>query len=230
MPSYCLDEEVVDFIVMGEPEETIRRLLRFLLNEEGGHPSAIQGVGYRDDLGRKLLNEKRPFVDLDNLPIPDRSLLPDGVDYFNPVVKRMPYTTVQTSRGCPGRCVFWTAPAFYGRNTRRRSAGSVLEELSLLKSLGYKEIFFRDETFSAYRSRNAEICEAMIRENLDLTWIANARVNMIDKDSVLLMRQAGCHLVKFGVETGSPEILSNYKKGTTPDQARGVSTCPKRGP
>src|SRR5208337_5113931 len=51
-------------------------------------------------------------------------------------------------------------------------------------------------------------------------WIANARVNMVDKDSLQLMRRAGCHLVKFGVETGSAAMLDNYKKGTTPDQAR----------
>lgn len=220
MGHYCLQHDVVDYIVRREPEQTIRELLLALLN---GQPTDdLAGIGYRDDTGQACMNPDRPFMDLNDLPIPDRRLLSADVDYFNPVVKRVPYTTMQTSRGCPGRCIFCTAPTFYGNKYRFRSAEKVLEELREVQRLGYREVFFRDETFTTNRKRNREICEGILSEGIDLTWIANGRVDLIDRESMVLMKRAGCHMLKFGVETGSDEILRNYRKGTTTDQAREV--------
>ena len=218
MPKYCLSADVVDFIVLREPEESLRQLLLCL--QEKGDPALVAGIGFRNQSGEIIITESRPFMNMDDLPIPDRALLPKGIDYFNPVVWRVPYTTMQTSRGCPGKCIFCTAPEFYGRKIRFRSTENVMAELREIKAQGFKEVFFRDETFTAYKERNIEICNRMIEEKLNLTWIANGRVDMIDRETMALMKKAGCHMVKFGVETGCDEILCNYRKGTTAAQAR----------
>ncbi|ADU61720.1 MAG: B12-binding domain-containing radical SAM protein [Pseudodesulfovibrio sp.] len=218
MPQYCLSSPAVDFIVIREPEDTIRELLQTI--DSSGDLGEVAGIGYRDKSGSVQLTPPRPFIDMDELPIPDRRLLPARVDYFNPVVKRMPYTTIQTSRGCPGKCIFCTAPEFYGKRIRCRSTDNVLKELHEIKSLGYREVFFRDETFTAYKKRNIEICARMVKDSLDLSWIANGRVDLVDSEALAAMKKAGCHMIKFGVETGSDEILRRYKKGTTAEQAR----------
>lgn len=217
MPEFCLKHPAVDFIILREPEASIRELLGSLLAGTSLH--SVRGIGFKGPDGNPILNPVRPFIPMDELPIPDRTLLPRRADYFNPVVKRLPYTTMQTSRGCPGRCIFCTAPTFYGNKYRYRSVEKVLEELREIKRLGFREVFFRDETFTALGERNQQICEAMLRENLDLSWIANGRVDMVDQDMLQLMKRAGCHLVKFGVESGSDNILKNYRKGTTTNQA-----------
>ena len=144
MPKFCLQEDVVDYIVLSEPEETIRCLLAVLKNN--GSVESLEGVGYKNSTGEIIINARRPFMDMDTLPIPDRRLLSQGIDYFNPVVKKMPYTTMQTSRGCPGKCIFCTAPVFYGNKYRWRSPAAVLEEITAISRMGYKEIFFRDES------------------------------------------------------------------------------------
>ncbi|MFZ5587078.1 MAG: B12-binding domain-containing radical SAM protein [Thermodesulfobacteriota bacterium] len=218
MPQFCLQEPDLDYIVLREPEETLRRLCLAL--QEGRDPADLPGIGRRGADGQAVINPPRPFLDMDELTPPDRSLLPKDADYFNPVVKRLPYTTMQTSRGCPGRCIFCTAPTFYGRRYRVRSVANILAELRQVKAQGFREVFFRDETFSAMKKRNLDLCQAMLDEKLDLSWIANARVDMIDEDAMRLMKKAGCHMLKFGVETGSDRILANYKKGTTTAQAR----------
>ena len=109
------------------------------------------------------------------MPIADRDLLPKNIDYFNPIVKRLPYTTMITSRGCPGLCTFCSSPPFYGRKYRLQSAARVIKELEVLSLKGYKEIFFRDETFTASAKRVREICEGILARKLDLTWICSAR-------------------------------------------------------
>ena len=147
-------------------------------------------------------------------------MLPVGVKYFNPVVKRIPYTTMFTSRGCPGQCIFCSSPTFYGRAMRFKSSKSVLEEMRLVKELGYKEVFFRDEIFTMSRPRVFEICEGMINENLNLLWIASARIGSVNFDSMKIMKKAGCHMLRFGVESGAQELLDNIKKGTKVPEIR----------
>lgn len=218
MPEYCLKEDCVDIIIRREPEFIIRDVINALDKKENW--KHIKGIGYKEG-SEMVLNEFYDFIEnLDGLPIPDRSFLPFGLDYFNPVVKRMPYTTMQTSRGCPARCNFCTVPTFFGQSIRYRSARKVVEEMRLLRSLGYREIFIRDETFSAYKERNKEICNCLIEDGVDVTWICNARVNLIDEEDIILMKRAGCHMIKFGVESGNQGILNNIKKGTTLEQTR----------
>jgi anaerobic magnesium-protoporphyrin IX monomethyl ester cyclase len=222
MPNFCLKETAVDFIVLREAEATIRELLGAL--RDGTDTTSIQGLGYRAEDGSPVLTEARPLMDLDELTIPDRCLLPKDVTYFNPVVKRLPYTTMQTSRGCPARCIFCTAPTFYGNKYRFRSAENVLEELRQLQAAGYRQVIFRDETFTAHHRRTVEICEGMLREGMDLRWIANGRVDMVDVELMKLMKRAGCHMLKFGVETADDEMLKVYRKGTTCQQAEEALT------
>ena len=217
MAEACLREEVVDFVVTREAEDTIRELLGLLVN--GASTKDVLGIGFRNETGQPVVNPHRPFLNMNDLPIPDRTLLPRNVDYFNPVVKRVPFATMFTSRGCPARCNFCTAPVFYGNKTRVRSADKIIEEMRSIRDLGYREIFFRDETFSAYKGRNMQVFDRMRAEKMGFTWVANGRVDMIDREQMVAMKQAGCHLLKFGVETGSQELLDRYKKGTTIEQA-----------
>jgi len=214
MPKHTLAREGIDFVIRGEPEYVIRDLVGAMEGPREGWRN-VQGIGYRDN-GSIRLNETYPLLeDLDSLPVPDRSLLPRGIDYFNPVVKRVPYTTAFTMRGCPGKCTFCSSPSFYGRRIRARSPGSVIDELRTIQAQGYREVFFRDEIFTVSKARTQAICEGILAEGIDLTWICSARIGSVDRDLLALMKKAGCHMVRFGVETGSQEILDRIRKGIT---------------
>lgn len=219
MPEHALEFEKVDIIVRREPEYIIKDVVNAL---ETGDDSwkKVGGIGYRDG-EKKVLNDDYPLIDnLDSLPFIDRSLLPKDIHYFNPLIRRMPYTTIMTSRGCPAKCNFCTVPVFYGQKVRARSAENVLTELELIQNQGYKEVWVRDETFTVFKKRNIHIFNEMIDRGLDLSWICNARVGTVDRDMVVLMKKAGCHTIKFGVESGVQQILDNIKKGINISQTR----------
>ncbi|MFU2207798.1 B12-binding domain-containing radical SAM protein [Solidesulfovibrio sp. C21] len=227
MPRFCMAHDGIDFAVLHEPEETVLELAKAL--EADAPTDAIPGLGSRDTAGQPRLHSPRPFLkDLDWLPHPDVDLLPSGIHYFNPLVHRMPYITTTTSKGCPGKCIFCTAPAFDGNIFRRQSFEHVMEQLRYFASKEIKEVYFRDDTFFVDRKRDKAMCQAIIDEKLDLTWIANARVNMIDEDTIALARRAGCHTLKFGVESGSQEILDGIKKGYRLEQGLAVFAAARR--
>ncbi|MBI5332412.1 MAG: radical SAM protein [Candidatus Aenigmarchaeota archaeon] len=125
-----------------------------------------------------------------------------------------------TSRGCPARCTFCNVSGFYGNSLRSRSLDSMIKELDIVVEQGYKEIWYRDETFTFFKERNKKFCDHIRKNKIDLTWIANARVGTVDKEDMIMLKKAGCHMLKFGIESGVQEILDNVKKGTTIDMAR----------
>jgi radical SAM superfamily enzyme YgiQ (UPF0313 family) len=211
----------VDIIVFHEPEFILRDLMK-VLDKGGEEWKSVRGIGYREN-GDIRINEPYPFIDnLDDLPVLDVGLLPPGIDYFNPLVRRMPYITLTTSRGCPGKCTFCTAPHFDGPRLRFQSASYVIQEIEYMLDRGFREIFFRDDTFFVQKSRDKEICRKIMERNLDVSWLANARVNLIDRETMELAKAAGCHTIKFGIESGVQEILDNVNKGYRLEQARQV--------
>lgn len=204
----------LDIAVRKEPDYIIRDVVGALKTGDSSWKH-IKGIAYREG-NRVQVNPDYPWItDLDELPIPDRSLLPKGVDYFNPIVKRIPYTTAMTSRACPSKCTFCTVPVFYGTRVTCRSANNVLLEMRYLRGLGFKEVWFRDETFTVYGKRNRELCRKLIEADLDITWFCNGKVNTVNREILEQMKKAGCHMIKFGVESGVQRILDNVRKGTT---------------
>lgn len=217
LPKISLQEDGLDFIVMREPEHIIRDFVR--AKRSGKDFSKVRGLGFRKGKSLKI-NKPYPFIDpLDKLPIPDRGWIKE-FSYYNPLVKRLPWTTAITSRGCPGRCNFCTSPSFYGNVLRARSPKNVVEEMEYLMGLGYEEIFYRDETFTHNMDRVRKICDLVIKKKLDISWICSARVGTVNRELMVKMRKAGCHMLRFGVESGVQRILDNINKGITVDMTR----------
>lgn len=219
MPDFCLGYENVDIAVRGEPDFSIREVVKGLSKNDGSWKK-VYGIAYRQH-GDIKINADYPLMDdLNALPIADRSLLPGKVAYFNPLIKKYPYTTAVTSRGCPGRCSFCTVPFFYGGKIRAWPVDKVIEEIRYLIGLGYREIYYRDETFTFSKKRTIEICEKIIRGRLKFNWLCNVRVGTADEETLSLMKRAGCRLIKVGVESGAQRILDTSGKGIKIEQTQ----------
>jgi len=216
-PDSSLKEEGLDYAVMREPEYIIRDFINRL--ERGKGYERVKGLAFRK--GEKVIvNPPYPFIEnLDDLPFPDRQCI-INFSYFNPLVKKLPWTTAITSRGCPGRCNFCTSPAFYGKTLRARSPENVADEMEEIARLGYKEIFFRDETFTANPERVRKICRLIKERGIEILWICSARIGTVDKELMKTMKDAGCHMLRFGVESGVQKILDNINKGIKAEMTR----------
>ncbi len=204
MPEDTLEHPGIDIIIRREPEFVARDLIK-LMREEKNYDS-LKGIGFKKN-NRVFINPFYPFVDYNQIPISDRSILPQGSQYYNPIIRQYPYTTTTTSQGCPGKCKFCTAPGMTGQGLRYWKAEKVLEEIEYLLDLGYKEIYYRDETFTTFKKRNTEIARNIIERKYAFSWICNIRVGTVDKETLALMRDAGCRSIKVGVESGVQEIL-----------------------
>lgn len=207
MPRDVLSRKEVDFIVMGEGENSLLELL------SGKIPEEIRGMGFKNN-GQVILNPPQPMItDLDISPFLAYDLLPIYKYYSAPgSFKRNPSFGMITSRGCPGRCTFCNGDLF-GAMIRFKSAEKVIEEIKLLqKNYSIKDIVFYDDTFTSNRKRVKDFCRLLAENNIDLTWSCFSRVDTVDLETLREMKKAGCHQVMYGVESADAQILNNLNK------------------
>jgi anaerobic magnesium-protoporphyrin IX monomethyl ester cyclase len=219
LPERSLRELPLDVLVMSEGELTMRKLCR--AGFEQSTLPAIRGIAYIDEKARFVRNLPREFIaDLDSLPISDRELLDGGMAWYltPPGNIRGQYldrcTTMLTSRGCPGNCIFCSSRAMWTNKVRQRSPENVLDELeSLIAKYGLMGLFFLDDTFTARKKWVLDFCRQWQGRGIKLTWGCSARVNTVDDEMLEAMKSTGCVQLDFGVESGNDEVLRRLHKG-----------------
>lgn len=209
-----------DFQVVGEGELTIIDIVT--ARKTGLSFEGIPGVIYRD--GERIVeNPRRPLIeDLDNIPMPDRSLVPSRL-YLHSVPGKgfVRYATVFTSRGCPFQCIFCSQHTMYGRTMRWHSLERVMEELRYItRDLNIHHVIIMDETMTLDKKRTLAFCEAVRDEGLNFTWEGWTHAGTIDEEIMMAMKSAGLVRLSFGIESGDPEILKVIKKNVTLEQIR----------
>jgi radical SAM superfamily enzyme YgiQ (UPF0313 family) len=219
LPEASVRPECVDFGIYGEGETAFLELL-----ESDFDPAKfplIKGLIYKKN-GAVRVNDLALIHNLDEIPFPARHLYPPLEMYMPSIVtyKKLPATGMLTSRGCNSRCAFChSGKGEFG--LRFHSPEYVIEEIKhLQKDFGIKEFFIFDDTFVANKQRAIKICEEIIRQNLNISWSCNAKVNYLSEDLLKIMRQAGCWLLQVGVESGNQRILNTMRKGITLEKVR----------
>jgi anaerobic magnesium-protoporphyrin IX monomethyl ester cyclase len=203
----------VDFVVFGEGERTFSELVKHLLvgSDEAGL-ATITGLAFKSREGQPVLNGPRePIKRLDDLPLPAHDLI--NLDKYTFVLaEESKVGAIQTSRGCPSKCVFCDI-----RMTpyRFRSAESVLEEIGFLISKGVTEFFAVDDTFTINRNRVLRLCELIKNEKIKIRYKISSRVDRVDDEMLHSLAESGCYRIHFGVESGSQRILDYLQKGVT---------------
>lgn len=217
LPEQAMSYEFIDYAFCGEAEESFLKLLN--CNFDSKQLQDIPGLVYRDN-GNIKINTMALVGKLDSLPMPARHLYPSLYKYRPSILayKRLPATGIITSRGCAHKCVFCHSGK--GRfKLRFHSPEYVLDEIKRLKKdFGINELIIFDDTFLIHQERALAICEGIIREEIDITWSCNARVNNLNKNLLKTIKRAGCWLLQIGVESGNQDILNTIKKGITLEQ------------
>jgi len=225
LPTISPEDFLSDFdvVAMGEGEKTTLELVRCF---ENGRPiSETDGIAYREKRqnpqGKIIYTKPRQFIKkLDSLPFPARDQF-DNEAYKRHFNERFGYTTTSmiTSRGCPFQCDFCSR-AIFGNYFRTRSATNVVDEMESVQELGYDRLWFSDDCFTLDKERLLSICQEIMRRRLKVSWECLSRVDTIDKERALKMKQAGCVRVFFGLESGNDAVLALMKKQATVSQAK----------
>lgn len=216
--AFLTDFPDTDIVVHGEGEYAMTAIARGLPRER------TPGIHYRNK-GEVVTTEPSPIpLDLDALPLPDRSLI--NFKRYSGLfpVGRRPSMFIMSSRGCPYQCTF-CSKSIYGNTLTLRSPENIMEEVEhLYHNWGVREIHFGDDTFNANLDWAHELLGLIIARGYHrkLVFRVALRVNkkIIDIDLLAHLKAAGVWFVMFGVENGNQAMLDHMKKGITVEEIK----------
>ncbi|HQP12770.1 MAG TPA: radical SAM protein, partial [Candidatus Omnitrophota bacterium] len=233
---YANTTGLFDVILKGEFELELSRLMARV--QERGKADVIPLYGI------SALNQEGCLV-------PDPGALPI-LEWTRRDLKKYPYRYplrlpkkirpgyVASSRGCRHGCSFCSPSVrkSYGKKLRMRPAGHILQEIENLQRLGVNIIVFEDDDFTGDPEHVRSLCAEIRRKKLNIHWTCHARIDEVTAELLRDMKEAGCVLILFGVESGSAKIIRLLHKSSrerdwnslareTFRQARaiGIATC-----
>jgi anaerobic magnesium-protoporphyrin IX monomethyl ester cyclase len=222
LPKQTLSHPLVDYVIVGEGEETIKELADALL--QGKPLLDIPGLGLKADSSIKV-NPERKFIEMDKMPQIPYHLL-DMDKYLSPKFLSRPIG-IPASRGCPNRCAFCYDTTVHRSCWRAFSAKRTLDEIDIaIKRFGINFIYFFESNSCVNIPRIKEIAQGIIDKNYtkthNLTWEGLAEIKTlrnVDNGFYSILEKSGCRILRIGIESGSPRILDMIHKDMTPQEA-----------
>lgn len=192
-------------------DETILKVIKKLKNQ--GEESEIENCIYR-------INGSSPVVGKVARKKGEFSLATPRHEYFElksykyAFSRNFPTAHLLTDFGCAFNCSFCPI-RIDNLGFKVRPVDEIIEEMKYLKSLGMKELYFRDQTFGANKKRAIDLCNRMIEEGLKFSWHCFSRVDVINEELVDAMAKSGCHTIIFGIESSHDDTLGDVQKRIT---------------
>lgn len=203
----------LDILVAYEGEETLLDICQAM--GKGSPLEGIPGIHFRSN-GNIHYTAIRPFIkDLNTLPLPARHLFQvKQYDLNLPLPEKPQALHLITSRGCPYSCHFCSATLLAGGKIRYRSVANVIKEIEEIREQFpyFRWVFFYDDHFTLNKSRVIRLCEEFRKKKFGLLWGCYGRLDSLDRPLLEAMKEAGCRMISFGVESGSERTLKIMDK------------------
>jgi len=202
-----------DYIIRGEAEEALAEFVEKTSSRQ--NVLGIKNLGYLQD-GKVRLNPLRPLPDLTKLPFKDYDIF----DFQKIIDAKSGWVGLMASRGCPFSCTYCfnhQLVAHYRKDLncsfkslnyiRHFSVAQMINEIDYLQRR-YQNIsmfILDDDLFTFYGQYVRQFCEGYAKTS-SLPFVVNAHVGFFEKQRARYLADAGCKIVKFGVESGSERV------------------------
>ena len=209
-PERALTYLGADMGIRGEGEFAFPALLDTI--QKGGDLSQVLSLY----VAGKGLQGTRTFPkDLDMLPLPETSVLISSLSKKDDV-----WLPVQTRRGCPMDCSYCSTASIEGRAIRQRSPQKIVEEITRYRRMGFRQLYFVDNTFNLPAVYALDLCGEIIRADLDMAWQCIVYPIEIEPNLAKAMKNSGCRQAAIGFESGSERMLRALNKRFTLNDVR----------
>lgn len=235
VPELSMQQAPIDYLVLGEGEETAIALFRAL--ELGLDHTVIPGIAFRLPDGTMQKNPRRDRIrNIDELPWPAWEFFDVEAYSSNRLVSGIYYgktVPILATRGCPYQCTYCSSPNMWTTRWYARSPKDVIDEIeSYFKKYGATNFPFQDLTAILKREWVVDFCKEIETRGLKITWQlpAGTRSEIIDEEVATLLVRSGCRSLNFAPESGSERTRKHMKKMLTDEKLfRAVRASVKAG-
>ena len=228
-PEQVANCDDIDYVIVGGGEEHIVCIAEM----------------FKTKLERKEKIFTKKIVDIEFLPTPEYNLdhniekfiTSSLTDKLSEKVKQpMRWLPYESSRGCPSKCAFCVNAVTNNNIYRKKSVFKVVNEIDVVvKKYKLTHLKIIDDNFFVDINRVKNIARRIIERKLNITWDAECRCdyfsdNMLNNDTLRLLKSSGLVQLTLGVESGSERTLQLMRKGIIPEQSElAVMKCNRFG-
>jgi radical SAM superfamily enzyme YgiQ (UPF0313 family) len=201
-PERLLEWLDADIGIKGDAEAALPAVLDHL--QMNVDVSMLKGVYVRGRSPKKAICE---VSDMRRLVQPDPDLWPCTEQERSEV-----WLPFQTRRGCALDCTYCSTASIEGTTLRKRDPGFVAGHIRRHYEAGFRRFYCTDNTFNLPADYARDLCHALIRNALPVSWSCIVYPYRVGEELVADMARAGCTEVSLGFESGSSVMLKNMNK------------------
>lgn len=215
-----LKENVGEYVIVGEGEETYREFISWQLECEKVEKNSfnektleklksIKGLSFK--IGEKVyFNGDRELMNLNKVIFPynEQDNLQNKIVYY------------EASRGCPFNCKYCLSSTTHG--VRFFEINRVKKELRFLVDKGAKLIKFVDRTFNCNMKFAMDVWKFLIELDTEATFHFEISADILTEEEIKLLSNAPKGRIQFevGVQTTNNEILKNINRNVNFEDIR----------
>lgn len=201
-PDSALKTGYIDYIVLGEGEETFRSLANAIFFEPE-NIVLLPGIAFRQHDSFQINPRAGQIENLDRLPYP--AVAPGATTKM-----------LLTSRGCPFNCNFCTIRNVMGRKIRRRGIESVIDEIAFWQRQGIQEIDFEDDNFLFNPEHARQLLTAIVarfgERKLRFSAMNGLSATQLDESLLQLLAQVGFDWLNLPLVSGNVKIQQQIQR------------------
>lgn len=205
----------VDYVCLGEGEETLPELCNVIKND--GNIKSVKNICYLNN-GQIIKNQSGKLCDLNDLPVPDFSIYDDERFYrpFNGKVFRMAQFDID--RGCPYSCTYCAAEGikfFFkmenaGQYYRTKSLDKFFSESKeVIKKYNINFLYISSETFLALPMKKFRLFAERYKNEINLPFWCQTRLDSFTDEKTAMLKEMGCQSISVGLEHGNEEFRNS---------------------
>lgn len=210
----------IDFLIISEGELSFPVLVDLVIRRSLSEDALalIPNLVWRNTSGKLIKNYIELPANLDVLDCDWDALAPGEYAKFSPhggFARLKPVAQLITTRGCPYRCKYCLSSIINGTQIRKRSAGSIINEIEyLIDRYRIKEIHIEDDNFTFYKEHVIDVCSAIRNKGIKINFgLPNGvRIDKLDDEIMKELKSAGFYFMSIGIESGSNAILGSMNK------------------
>lgn len=170
-------------------------------------------------MGVYVTQKREQIKDLDSIAYPNRSYVNyDKYKYYPNEAAVTHCISLQGTRGCPYNCVY--CHKIWPKSHVFRSAENILEEIKIYYDMGIKRFAFIDDIFNFNQKNSTRFFETILKKNMNIQifFPNGTRGDILDKDYIDLMVEAGTVYIPMALESASARIQRIIKKNLDLDR------------
>ncbi|MDF2571871.1 MAG: B12-binding domain/radical domain protein [Sporomusa sp.] len=190
-------QEEVDYIILGEGEQTLKMLLAAL--SKGQNFKGIPGVAYRIE-GAIIAGQPQVVTNLDTIPFPytdeDMSSLRDKILYY------------ESSRGCPFSCQYCLSSATVG--VRFLAQERIFSDLQFFVDHDVRQVKFVDRTFNARKEHYFPILKFLAAQTCRTNFHFEIAADIWDEEVLEFLHHVppGRFQFEIGIQSTNEQTLA----------------------